>query len=73
MIYRPPYRYRTINAHFSVIGYWPDIFKPVNNALFPSETLKMCAVMVLKCLKYDWNHFEKDNTLKCNMCRASLS
>ncbi len=25
----------------------------------------MCAVrmMVLKCLKYDWNHFEKDNTL----------
>ncbi len=22
-------------------------------------------MMVLKCLKYDWNHFEKDNTLMC--------
>ncbi len=31
------------------------------------------AMMVLKCLKYDWNHFEKDNTLMCNVCRASLS
>ncbi len=24
--------------------YRADIFKPINNALFPSETLKMCAV-----------------------------
>ncbi len=23
----------------------------------------MFAMMALKCLKYDWNHFEKDNTL----------
>ncbi len=29
------------------------------------------AMMVLKCLTFDWNHFEKDNTLMCNMCRAS--
>jgi len=28
--------------------------------LFPGETLKM----VLLCLKYDWNHFEKENM--CN-------
>ncbi len=25
------------------------------------------------CLKYYWNHFEKENTVKYNMCRASLS
>ncbi len=56
-------------------GNFADIFKPINNTLFPSETLQMCAVcmMVLSCFKYDWNHFEKDNTLMCDMCRASLS
>ncbi len=44
-IYRPPYRYRTINANFSVIDYRLDKkIWPINNALFPSETLQMCTV-----------------------------
>ncbi len=26
----------------------------------------------LKCLKYDWNHFEKDYTLMCNVQSKSV-
>ncbi len=49
-MYRPPFLYRPINPHFfllSVIGPIKKCgvyFKPINNALFPSETLQMCAV-----------------------------
>jgi len=28
-------------------------------------------MMALNCLKYDWNHFAKENTVKCDMCSAS--
>ncbi len=28
---------------------------------------------VLKCFKYDWNHFEKDNTLMCNVQSKSVN
>ncbi len=53
----------------SVIGIAPirnfaDIFKPINNALFPSETLQMCAVHhdAFEMLEIGLNHFEKDIT-----------
>ncbi len=52
-----------------------DIFKQINNALFPSETLQMCAVRhdAFEMLEIWLDHFEKDKTLMFNMCRVSIS
>ncbi len=51
-----------------------DILKPIMHYLLQRRfRCALFAMMVFNCLKYHWNHLQKENTVKCNMCRASLS
>jgi len=58
---------RLIYFHFLCYCYQPnnntaDILKVIINgfnALF--------SMLSLNCLKYEWNHFKKENTVKCNV------